>query len=74
MFSPLLLERLRPRWRAGRVQGKLLDGGWLFPGQNPVNPTSTRQLNRICHLAAETAGIDKHVSPHTLRHGYAMTR
>jgi len=29
---------------------------------------STRQLNRICHLAAGAAAIDKRVSPHTLRH------
>jgi len=71
MLSPLLLERLRTWWRTGRAQGKLLDGGWLFPGQNPVNPMSTRQLNRICHLAADAAAIDKRVSPHTLRHSYA---
>jgi integrase/recombinase XerD len=68
MLSPLLLERLRAWWRTGRSQGKLLDGGWLFPGQNPVNPLSTRQLNRICHAAAAAADIDKRVSMHTLRH------
>ena len=49
----------------------MLDGGWLFPGQNPVKAMSTRQFNRICHLAAEAAGIDKRVSPHTLRQSYA---
>ncbi|MGD1984250.1 MAG: site-specific integrase, partial [Chromatiaceae bacterium] len=46
MLSPVLLERLRTWWRVARAQGKLLDGGWLFPGQNPINPLSTRQLNR----------------------------
>jgi len=71
MLSPVLLERLRAWWRAGRSQGKLLDGGWLFPGQNPINPMSTRQLNRICHMAAAAAEIDKRVSMHTLRHSYA---
>mgnify|MGYP001814348550 FL=1 len=71
MLSPVLLERLRAWWRAGRAQGKLLDGGWLFPGQNPINPMSTRQLNRICHMAADAAAIDKRVSMHTLRHSYA---
>jgi site-specific recombinase XerD len=71
MLSPVLLERLRAWWRAGRAQGKLLDGGWLFPGQNPIDPMSTRQLNRICHAAAAAAEIDKRVSMHTLRHSYA---
>ena len=68
MLSPVLLKSLRAWWRAGRSQGKLLDGGWLFPGQNPINPMSTRQLNRICHAAAAAAGINKRVSMHTLRH------
>jgi hypothetical protein len=71
MLSPLLLERLRAWWRVAHAKGKMLEGGWLFPGQNPVNPMSTRQFNRICHLAAEAAAIDKRVSPHTLRHSYA---
>ena len=71
MLSPLLLERLRAWWRVAHAKGKMLDGGWLFPGQNPVNPMSTRQLNRICHMAAAAAEIDKRVSMHTLRHSYA---
>ena len=71
MLSPLLLERLRAWWRVAHAKGKMLDGGWLFPGQNPINPMSTRQLNRICHMAAAAADIDKRVSMHTLRHSYA---
>ena len=71
MLSPLLLERLRAWWRFAHARGKILDGGWLFPGQNPINPLSTRQLNRICHMAAAAADIDKRVSMHTLRHSYA---
>jgi integrase/recombinase XerD len=71
MLSPMLLERLRVWWRDAHARGKMLDGGWLFPGQNPVKAMSIRQFNRICHLAAEAAGIDKRVSPHTLRHSYA---
>jgi site-specific recombinase XerD len=49
----------------------LLPRGWLFPGRNPVQPLSTRQLNRAVHAAAEAAGIKKRVSPHTLRHSFA---
>jgi site-specific recombinase XerD len=71
MLSPVLLERLRTWWRVARAQGKMLDGGWLFPGLNPIEPLSTRQLNRAVHAAALAAGIDKRVSMHTLRHSFA---
>ena len=71
MLCPVLLEHLRAWWRFAHAKGKILDGGWLFPGQNPINPLTTRQLNRICHAAAQAARIDKRVSMHTLRHSYA---
>ena len=71
MLSPVLLERLRAWWRVGHAQGKILPTGWLFPGQDPVVPLTTRQLNRIVHTAAETAKIAKRVSTHTLRHSFA---
>jgi site-specific recombinase XerD len=71
MLPPLLLERLRTWWRVARVQGKMLEGGWLFPGLNPIESLSTRQLNRAVHAAALAAGIDKRVSMHTLRHSFA---
>jgi site-specific recombinase XerD len=65
MLSVSLLELLRAWWRAARPQG------WLFPGRDPAQPMTTRQLNRACHAAAEAAGIEKNVSPHTLRHSFA---
>ncbi len=71
MLSPSLLELLRAWWRQGHAQGKMLPGGWLFPGRNPVNPLSTRQLNTACHTAAQAAGLDKRISMHTLRHSFA---
>jgi site-specific recombinase XerD len=76
MLSDNLLELLRAWWRAGREKGVMLahgsgGGGWLFPGQNPVNPMTARQLSRIFHGAKEAAGIDKRVSLHTLRHCFA---
>jgi len=71
MLSPSLLVLLRAWWRRGHGLGKMLPGGWLFPGQNPVNPLSTRQLNRACKLAAEAAALDKRISLHTLRHSFA---
>jgi len=71
MLSPVLLERLRVWWRVARAQGKMPEGGWLFPGLNPFEPLSTRQLNRAIHAAADAAQIDKRVSMHTLRHSFA---
>jgi site-specific recombinase XerD len=71
MLSPVMLERLRTWWRVARAQGKMLDGGWLFPGMNPIDPLSPRQLNRAVHAAARAAGLDKRVSMHTLRHSFA---
>ena len=65
MLSASLLELLRTWWRTARPQG------WLFPGRNPVQPMTTRQLNRACHAAAQMAEISKRVSLHTLRHSFA---
>ena len=71
MLSPVLLERLRAWWRLGHAQGKILPGGWLFPGLDPMDPLTARQLNRAVHGAADAAKIDKRVSTHTLRHSFA---
>lgn len=71
MLSPELLNILRAWYRDGQSNRKMLPGGWLFPGQNPVNPLSTRQLRRAFHRALEAAEINKKVSPHSLRHAFA---
>jgi site-specific recombinase XerD len=71
LLSPVLLETLRTWWRVARQQGTMLCGGWLFPGMDPTDPISTRQLNRAVHMAATAAQIDKRVSLHTLRHSFA---
>ncbi len=65
MLSPQLLTILREWWRAARPPV------WLFPGQNPINPVTERQINRAMQNAAKAAGISKRVSPHTLRHSFA---
>ena len=65
MLSPHLLQLLREWWKAARPQV------WLFPGQNPINPITPRQINRAVTAAKDLAGISKRVSPHTLRHSFA---
>ena len=65
MLSPVLLDLLRDWWRIARPTA------WFFPGRDPVQPMSTRQLTRACHAAADMAEIKKRVTPHTLRHSFA---
>ena len=65
MLAPDLLHMLRQWWKAARPQG------WLFPGRPAVNPLTTRQLNRLLHLAAEAAEIRKGATLHSLRHSFA---
>ena len=70
MLSPQLLELLREWWHAARPQA------WLFPGQNPVNPMSARQLVRAVHAGAggrdRQARLAAHVAAQ-LRHPSART-
>ncbi len=70
-LAPSLIDLLRVWWQAARARGVTLPGSWLFPGRNPVNPLTTRQLGRAFHAAKDAANIDKRVSLHTLRHCFA---
>ena len=65
MLSPQLLELLRDWYRIARPRL------FLFPGRDKIGPMTPRQLNRICHMAAELAGLPAWVAPHTLRHSFA---
>jgi integrase/recombinase XerD len=46
-------------------------GPWLFPGPRPDRPLSTRSVQKIVAQARIAAGIDKHITVHTLRHSFA---
>src|SRR5919204_4081268 len=65
MLSPQLLELLRDWWRIARP------AVWMFPGRDRISPMTTRQFNRVCHMAAELAALPSWVAPHTLRHSFA---
>jgi integrase/recombinase XerD len=64
-LSPVLLEELRAyaRWERSPE--------WLFPGQDPAQPLTTRSVQKACQRASEAAGLGKRVTVHTLRHSYA---
>ena len=65
MLSPRLLGLLEDWWQIGRPTT------WLFPGRDPILPVTARQLYRVVRDTAAAVGIDKRVSPHTLRHSFA---
>ncbi len=69
MLSPVLLERLRAWWRLGHAQGKILPGGWLFPGMDPTDHVTARQLNR--GTASRRAGSCPGHGPAATRHAAA---
>lgn len=68
-LSPTLLTALREYYRWMRPQT------YLFPGQahgwRTDRPLTSRSVWDAVRSAAQTAGIDRRVSPHTLRHSYA---
>jgi site-specific recombinase XerD len=65
MLSPRLLEILRQYWKAARPTQ------CLFPGQEPDKPLSASAVHHACRDARRAAGLDKHITVHTLRHSFA---
>jgi integrase/recombinase XerD len=70
MLSPKLLEELREHWHRLRRKPRV----WLFPGHHDHgadHPIDTKTVWQACQQAAQRAGIQKGVHPHTLRHCFA---
>jgi integrase/recombinase XerD len=65
MLSPRLLEVLRDYWRIERP--KL----WLFPGDGAGRHITKNAVEQACQKAQRAVGIDKPVTPHSLRHAFA---
>ena len=66
MLSPRLLAMLRDWWRVSQPHH------WLFPGTRPERPTSSRVVDRACRQARRRSGLSKPVTPHSLRHAFAV--
>ena len=66
MLSPKLLAILRDWWRVSHPQH------WLFPGKRPERPTSSRIVDRACREARRRSRLSKPVTPHSLRHAFAV--
>jgi site-specific recombinase XerD len=70
MLGPNLLEELRQHYR--RLRRKPAE--WLFPGgrwHTADYPIDDKVVWYACRAAAQRAGIDKPMHPHTLRHCFA---
>jgi|SRR5271169_3244113 site-specific recombinase XerD len=66
MLSPKLLDTLRRYWRGVRPKD------WLFPGDLPGQPITRFAVACACEKARRRAGIAKPVTPHSLRHAFAV--
>lgn len=66
ILSPKLLAVLREWWQVERPRY------WLFPGARPETPVTREAVNRACHVAVRRAGLTKAISPHSLRHAFAV--
>ena len=70
LLSPKLLDELRRHWRRLRRKPSV----WLFPGNRwhtGDTPIDTKVVWYACKEAAQRAGLQKDVHPHTLRHCFA---
>jgi site-specific recombinase XerD len=65
MLAKSLLRVLRAYWRTYRP------GPWLYPGGRLGRHITTRSVQKVCHRAANRAGLQKNVTVHTLRHSFA---
>jgi integrase/recombinase XerD len=68
-LSPKLLETLREYWRWRKPMTYLFPAG--PPNRDKSGPLTPKAVWHACRKAAERAGIQKPLSPHTLRHSYA---
>jgi site-specific recombinase XerD len=66
MLPPKLLDMLRDYWR------RTHPGDWLFPGDRPSRPISPLTIGHICRQVGLRCGIGKPVTPHSLRHAFAV--
>ena len=66
MLPPRLLDMLRDYWQ------RTHPGAWLFPGDRPGRPICPLTINHTCREVRQQCGIGKPVTPHSLRHAFAV--
>ena len=66
MLSPKLLETLRDWWRLDKPKQ------WLFRGDFPGEHISKAAVQRACKKAHGLCRISKPITPHSMRHAFAV--
>ena len=66
MLSPKLLEILRAWWRVEKPKD------WLFPGDFPGRHITRFAVEQECQKAHRICKIPKPITPHSLRHAFAV--
>ena len=65
MLSQRLLDELRAYWKSA------LPTLWLFPGDVDGQPITRGAVELACQKAHRASGIQKPITPHSLRHAFA---
>jgi site-specific recombinase XerD len=65
MLSSVLLGILREYWREYKPKS------WLFPSLDGTKPFRPDVVWKLCQTTARRSRLQKHVTPHTLRHTFA---
>jgi integrase/recombinase XerD len=66
LLSPKLLEILRTWWRVEKPKD------WLFPGDFPGRHITRFAVEKECQAAHRICKISKPITPHSLRHAFAV--
>src|SRR5271166_2385951 len=61
-----LLKLLRTYWKEAHPKE------WLFPGDRPERPITACAVEIACRQALEQSGLGKAITPHSLRHAFAV--
>lgn len=61
-----ILEILRNYWKVRRPEA------WFFPGDRAGQPITRDAVGQACGKARDLSGLSKPVTPHSLRHAFAV--
>ena len=60
------MKLLRAYWKGAHPKE------WLFPGDRPEQPITACAVEIACRQTLEQSGLGKAITPHSLRHAFAV--